>query len=137
MTATANNTCDTQSVVLRDDFVSFRRLLTGTRMVADRCREYLAGYGPARETFGYLIERFASIRARFHDLSPNEQDIAWIEVQALAEDVLALRRLLARHERARYQVPLIELEPPVLGPHDHPNPPHRAPPAPCAGASLV
>ena len=80
----------------RRDFAAFTCLVSGTQLVADRCRHYMVTEGPARETFDYFMLRLASIRARYRDLSPVEQDAIWLEVVALEEEARVLRHRLAR-----------------------------------------
>jgi len=80
----------------RRDLAAFSCLVSGTQLVADRCRHYMATEGPARETFDYFMLRLASIRARYRDLSPIEQDAIWLEVVALEEEGCVLRHRLAR-----------------------------------------
>ena len=86
---------DTPSRVRRD-YAWFVNLVRGTSMVADRCKLYIAAGGPARETFDYFMERFASIRGRYRDLSPNEQNEIALEVEAVETDAVLLRRALGR-----------------------------------------
>jgi hypothetical protein len=82
----------------RRHFAAFSSLVIGTQLVADRCRHYMVTEGPARETFDYFMQRLSSIRGRYRDLSPIEQDAIWLEVVALEEEARVLRHRLARHE---------------------------------------
>ena len=83
----------------RRDLAAFSSLVTGTQLVAVRCRNYMVTEGPARETFDYLMLRLASIRGRYRDLSPIEQDAVWLEVVALEEEARVLRHRLSKYEQ--------------------------------------
>lgn len=78
----------------RPDLASFTKLLSGTRMVADRCRNHIASERPVRETLELLVAQLTSIRGRFRVLSPLDQDATWVEVVALEQEVQRLRQLL-------------------------------------------
>lgn len=80
-------------------------LLWGTVFTVERCLDELAGSGSGMETYQHLLERVASLRIGYFELSELEQGALRHNMAMLEDELEDLTKLLSRKIAMRRQAP--------------------------------